>query len=156
MGGTRYSVWGCSVGDYKTNKTVINKVVDSDNILDWVTNELGKLDSWVKTVVVRINDMGITDCTAVHVFERKTCKFIRINDVWVEYDDEAVKLMIRDYFIHISADGGVGVVLPLTIDNVSVLRALIETGSKLSLVAPGFSHAIEVKETNNFVRSLNF
>lgn len=156
MGGTRYSVWVCSVGDYKTNKTVLNKVVDSDNILDWLTNELDKLHSSVKTVVVRIDGMGITDCTAVHVFERKTCKIIRINDVWVEYNDEAIKLIIRDYFIHVSADGGAGVVLPVTIDNVGVLRALIETGAKLSLVAPGFTHAIEVKETNNFVHSLNF
>jgi hypothetical protein len=156
MGGNRFNVWVCSVGDHLTNKTVLNRTVNSEHILQWVMEELNKLDTSIKTVVVRIDGLGISDCTAIHVFERKKTKIVQVGSDWVEYNDAAIRLMISDYSIHISADGGIGVQLPVTCVDVTVVRALIDSGTKLTLVAPWIMHPIEVKEENIFLHSLNF
>lgn len=146
----RFQVWACRAGDVTTNGTIFNRVVESDDIVEFTKQELGRCCN-ANTVVVKIETLGITNVVTVLVLERSSTTKVNYCGDWVVLTSDLVAEIICNNE-HIFLDDGIE--WSPTQADTAVMKKLLETGVSL-YIGPN-RERLTVNANTEYILSLRF
>lgn len=146
----RFQVWACRAGDVTTNGTIFNRVVESDDVVEFAKQELARCCN-ANTVVVKIESLGVANVTTVLVLERSVAKKVNYCGQLYEMTSDLVAEIICDNE-QIFLDDGIE--WSPTQADTAVVKKLLETGVSL-YVGPN-RERLTVNDQTEYILSLRF